>query len=398
MVIVVASFWSTAVVEIGAVLLILNALTLSISNSLSESSSSDRDSTLPIHVRWAIGSWVIYVLGILISFRAAGVPFSRHPGLLWHPLVFPAVLLTSLDMKKLNRIGISFLVSGTCSASVALIRYSTSVGTSHALAGFVGVTTYADLLALAGVVAALLFSRRPTSSKEAWIIAVAGLVIVFAIFKTFELAPIIVLFGAVTIIVYALPGSMKFAWMGLVTVAVLVGPSIPLLKFSWLIHGHSVDRYIVWQEGAKLLSKAPLFGYGPECYRRILPSETWSKFANRPPGAWHNDILETGLDSGIITSVALIILIAIVLYHSIGAMRMRSGDFPKGNARALNFLLVSMVGFGLIGNVITTSILSVMFWIVMGLSLQSAFSVSTDQSESAMSSQRHGITETSLVR
>lgn len=367
-VVATACFWSTAVVEIGAVLLVLNALVLVLVLRKDYSSPQVRQAPIAVNIQWALALWITYELGVLVSFIASGIPFSRHPGLVWHPLLVPAILLTPTVVHYANRIGIAFLFSAICSAAVTLVRQLASSGSQKALAGFVGVTTYADLLALAVVVAAICFAKDRSYSKMSWAIALAGVMLVLALFKTFELAPIIVVVGAVTLIIYTLPAMAKLSWLGLIVIAAIAGPSIPILKVNWLIHGHTIDRFIVWEEGTKLLWKAPFFGYGPGSYLKIMPAEIWTRFANRPPGAWHNDILQTALDNGIITSFSYTALIVLVLYQTFRTMLKSASS--ESTAKALGLLMLCLVSFGLIGNVISTSILGVLFWIVLGLNLQ----------------------------
>jgi hypothetical protein len=200
----------------------------------------------------------------------------------------------------------------------------------------------------------------------------SGFLVLVAICWTSELAPVLVLLAASTILFLALTPRLKFTWLGMVTASIVFSPMVFVSKLQWMISGHHVDRYVAWREGAKLLLKSPLFGYGPECYERVLPPGTWAKFTNKPPGSWHNDFLQTGIDSGPIAGVALVALIMFVLGLSVAVAWKKSHIEGNSVLKTLNLLLIGLVTFAMVGGVITTTILSIVFWAVLGMNLRLA--------------------------
>jgi O-antigen ligase len=123
------------------------------------------------------------------------------------------------------------------------------------------------------------------------------------------------------------------------------------------------------EEGLKQIPGAPIFGYGPGSYPRVLPDEARKRFINLPPSSWHNDMIETWLDSGPIAAAALgaLVFLGVVAWMR-GAWRgVREWFYRPGGVEGL--LFICLVAFGLAGSVVTTSVLGLAFWFLLGLTL-----------------------------
>jgi O-antigen ligase len=239
------------------------------------------------------------------------------------------------------------------------------------LFAFTGLTTFADLLVLAGIVAASLLFPMGRLEKPAWRFVVPGLLIATVLVWSRERAPVIVLAAA---------GSARFAAAGrrglaagvlIAGACLLLGPTPLSDKMVWLIRGNPVDRFVVWEEGLKQVPHAPLFGYGPGSYTAVLPAGAWGKFINRAPSSWHNDLLETWLDSGPLAAGAFGGLLFFGVWRAgRGAFPRRGGKSARpGSEPGLLFLCLAL--FGLVGSVVTTSVLGLAFWLLLGLTLNS---------------------------
>lgn len=369
--IAVAAFWSTALVEILAAALLVSLLVYRLNapggrlNPTGAARHSSR-STLT-----ALALWIIYVGTVAASFLFSHTSVFLHPGLVWHPFLFPAILFAPAGKKGIATVGKSLLVSGACAAALFLIRHL-AFGSPETESTFVGLTTLADLFAMAGIVTVALLAETGESVLMTRSIVGSGFLILLATCWTSELAPVLTLLLASTLLVPALTPRLKLTWIGTLTASVVLSPMLFISKLQWMISGRHVDRYVAWREGARLLLKSPLFGYGPECYVRILPAETWAKFTNKPPGSWHNDFLQTGLDSGPIAGVALAALILFVLGLSVAVAWKKSQIGGDSIPKALSLLLTGLVAFAMVGGVITTTILSIVFWTVLGMNLRLA--------------------------
>lgn len=372
--VLVASFWSTAFVEIGSALLILLFLFTRLRAYRNDPAP---ESTTTLSLRACLVPlvlWSGYVCGIILSFVASGTSPFRHPGLLWHPLVFPAVLLQRLRTDDLRRIGKGVVVSAAIASLVTLFRFY-HLGETKQFSTSVGLTTFAELIALGGIVAAFLLGNTRERSGVRILIACACLGLFLTTLWTIEITAIgmFVLAGILTVSTWR--PRQQFAALAVLLLVLFVSPRDDKTKVLWMVHGHQIDRYVAWKEGFKLLPNVPLFGFGPDCYTRVLPAEAWSKFANRPPGSWHNDFLQTALDSGYVALGCLAGLVLAALATSVSGS-LRTKDPERRNLlRSSGLLLVCMIGFALVGGVVTTAILGVVFWVVLGVTLQLALDV-----------------------
>ncbi|MEW6511179.1 MAG: hypothetical protein AB1428_09500 [Bacteroidota bacterium] len=91
---------------------------------------------------------------------------------------------------------------------------------------------------------------------------------------------------------------------------------------------------------------------------------------NRPPASWHNDLLQTALDSGPIAAAALA---GLILLAMVAAIRHGWETRWRGSASMSaipGLLLLCLVVLGLVGSVVTTAILGSVFWCLLGLTVR----------------------------
>jgi hypothetical protein len=358
------AFWSTALAEVAGILLVVIG-----------AAGIFSPGGWPVHLpdglivpRAALLLALIYTGAVCVSVVASGSPVSAHAGLLWHPLLFPAALLVPREGRVLRRAGILFLASGA-SASAFTLTMNALRHHQGAPLLLTGLTTFADLLVLAGAVACA-FIVQSEMQVAAYISFVLPLLLIAAgLLWSAERAPVIV-FGAVGSLRFARAGPWFLAaWVIVALACLLLSPPALTEKLGWIVRGNPIDRYLVWEEGLRLAPRSPLFGFGPGSYESVLPADTRDRFMNRAPSSWHNDMLETWLDSGPVAGVAFGgLLLCGVLYGFRGALGRAKGGFSRPGGEP-GSLFLALAAFGLVGSVVTTSVLGLAFWLLLGLTL-----------------------------
>ncbi|HTY58369.1 MAG TPA: hypothetical protein VMF59_06105 [Bacteroidota bacterium] len=358
------AFWSTALAEIAGVLLLVTAAAGLTGDPLRRESSSG-GLNVP---RFALLLLIVYTGAVSVSIFASGAPLYAHAGLLWHPLLFPAALLVPIERRALGVAGLLFVSSGAAASAFALIMNALLPHTGAPLL-LTGLTTFADLLVLAGTVACafIVQSGLPPSSLLA--LAAPLVLIAAGLIWSAERAPVAAL-AAVGSVRFAGAGPrLLAAWVCVAGSCLLLSPAALTDKLGWVLHGNPIDRYVVWEEGMGQAGHVPLFGFGPGSFERVLPSEARGRFMNRAPSSWHNDLLETWLDSGPLAAAALGgLLLWGVACGLRGAFR-RWREKSPDHGREAGFLFLSLAAFGLVGSVVTTSVLGLAFWLLLGLTL-----------------------------
>jgi len=371
-----ALFWSTAFSEIAASILVIAALTEFVRRPGTRSSVAAL-----LQAGWwpraVAGFWIVYVCGLLVSALASKghAPDPADAGRIWHCLLFPAIVALRVQAPDVRTAGKMFVVSGTAAAILALTNFSiTEAARLEAL--FVGNTTGIDLLTIAGV--ALLwtaFREFPQADGVdrrklfPWLAAVAALAIpVFlAVFLSAEKAPILVLLvGSLSIAAANRPRAVPL--MGLfLSGLLLLAPRPFWLSVAWVGAGNLVDRYALWKTGLTLTAHLPVAGYGLGSFERILPAATSAMFMSRPPASWHNDALQTLLESGWATCIAYCGFAATLLRSAVASCRRHRDRWTRGPGIILGLLFIVLLSFALVGSVISTAVLGITFWTLAGL-------------------------------
>lgn len=358
------SFWSTALTECAGVLL-LCAVSRHVVVAWKRGDLRPLTAGIP---RTALLLWGAYVAATGMSILLSAGPFPGRAGLLWHPLLFPAAFFIPLPRRELRTAGMIFLLSGT---ACAIATFSIHVFGPQRVSPFTftGLTTFADLLVLAGAVALSFLVPAERAAKPVWRFAIPCSVIALSLLWSAERAPVLA-YAAVGGARARAAGPRAIAgWALIVCACLALGPAPLAGKMEWLIHGNPVDRFVVWEEGLRQVPHAPLFGYGPGSYPQVFPAEARVRFMNRAPSSWHNDLLETWLDSGPPAALALGGLLLLGVVGAAGRLFRRgaaSGP-PPGGGPGLLFLCLAV--FGLVGSVVTTSVLGLAFWLLLGLTL-----------------------------
>ncbi len=325
----------------------------------------------------ALVLWGVYILAVCISLVMAGELFTSNAGTLWRPLLFLVMLLTPLGLRDLRRAGIVYLLGGVA-AGVALFLVNRVAGFETPALVFTGLTTFADQTALLAILTVSLIAFQRSRLYPPIGIVAAGILLMVLLFWTAERAPIAVLAIAGTVLVALARPRLLVLWGVLAVGLFFLAPPGLRARTEWVVRGYPIDRYVVWEEGARLLHDVPLFGTGPASFTLLLSPLARTHFSNRPPGSWHNDFLQTALDSGPVAASAWG---ALVLLCAGAACRVAWNCRRSGRRffRAMpGILFLSLTALGLVGSVVSTALLGSVYWSVMGLTLREWISPDSD--------------------
>ncbi|RPH37430.1 hypothetical protein EHM92_02700, partial [bacterium] len=199
-----SSFWSTAALEIFAILFLLTVLLQGHSRDEQRRVRAFYPETLV-----QLFFWFLYFIGVLISFFKAPAATAHLPlHMVWHPLLFPAVLLLGLRKGEIRLLAVVFVVSGCISALVTLAMLPASTA-EHLESLFVGDTTFFDLLVLAaltGICLAFAGEGRPR------LFLLITIPMAAAVMLSSLRAPAIIILGASLLLVLAWRPRAAFVW------------------------------------------------------------------------------------------------------------------------------------------------------------------------------------------
>ena len=359
-----AAFWSTALAETAGIL-ILAAAAARIRATLRNGEPLQFCRTRPARIAFAFMS--VYVAAVALSVLLAPGTFLRTPSLLWHPLLFPALMFPEIRRSAVVRAAKIFVAGGAAATAVTLAVNIPGGATSEPFT-FTGVTTFSDLLVLAGAAGLSLVLPGSPLRLRLWSLAGAALVLPVVAWSG-ERAPAVA--GACLGTIRAAYAGPRFfaGWLCIAGACVVFAPRALTEKMDWMMHGGQIDRYVVWGEGIRLAPSAPLFGHGPGSFARVLPLEAWGRFMQRPPASWHNDMLETWLDSGPLAAVALGGVLIVGVARALRALAAAKRDGRRSIAGEAGLLFVVLALFGAVGSVVTTSVLGLAFWVLLALTL-----------------------------
>jgi hypothetical protein len=350
--------WSTAGVEIVSSLFIAAAFLWSPRSRLVALRTASA-----VHPR-ALILWLIYFVAVAASFLASRTAVPLHAGLLWHPLLFPLLLLISIPVEDVRKVFLWFLTSSVAAAVYATLRSFTE-RPENAFSVFVGVTTLTVLLTAAALGAVVVAARRESGLRIVRWGSVTTFVLAIGVFRSAERAPVALLLLLGTIIILFSRPKFLPVWAVAVGGLLFFVSRALSVRIEFLATGHPVDRMVVWRAGLDLLTRVPLFGFGPGSFASILPQEAWGKFINRPPASWHNDLLQTTIDHGPVAGAALAGLMGIGIWRVLA--RLRNPIETVFTLRVVGSMFAALLLLGMVNASITSAVLGVAFWVMLGL-------------------------------
>jgi hypothetical protein len=350
-----AAFWSTALVELFSALIVILSSVQVVRNG---------GFTLfrVILVRVSFVCWVLYVSTVVLSLLFSTVKGSAgYLNVLWHALLYPAVLFMPGGRTEVHHIARAFAWSGLVAAIAGLLFFAAG-SFAPLTVPFMGTTTYAYLLTFVGIL--LMADLAMTGNLK---VLVPLTIVLTAIFATTLKAPaMVVITGGIVVFATMRPRLLLY-WLPAPAIALLIAPRTLWLKFHWLFSGNPIDRYPLWEKAMGLLPEVPLLGFGPNSFLELIGRHGRPLFLDRPPASWHNDYLQTVLESGWVAGFTLAGLVAINITMT-GFSRGRSADKHVPPGTVVFFILLSaMVMFSLASSVVTTAVLGAAFWTLLAL-------------------------------
>jgi O-antigen ligase len=120
------------------------------------------------------------------------------------------------------------------------------------------------------------------------------------------------------------------------------------------------DRDILYEGFFELAPEHPILGFGPRTFHDIFPFK--DRLADKKVGSWHNDYVQTYLESGIIALILLFMLI-ITIFHKTNWIIFKPRKLIKLDSEvfALLFGIIAILLSGLTGVFLYSPILSLLF-------------------------------------
>lgn len=120
------------------------------------------------------------------------------------------------------------------------------------------------------------------------------------------------------------------------------------------------DRDVLYKGFFELASEHPILGFGPRTFHEIFPFK--DKLADKKVGTWHNDYIQTYLESGIFALVLLLLLI-FLFFHKSKWIILKPRELMKidNDKFALIFGTIALLLSGLTGVFLYSPILSILF-------------------------------------
>jgi len=365
-VICASTFWSIALMELFAASLLVLWVFSTVGSWTAEQNNAHHEHRNNSGHCIVMIFWGVYTLGVIVSIflspeRESSIGYlSKH----WHALLFPAVFSIKDLWGNLRYTASLFLASATVAAVAGMIRFGYE-GLAYLEPPIIGVTTYAYLLVIAAIIALNNLLRGGHHNTSLTISVM--LCIVFAIFYTTLKSAVIALFVGGLVLVAIVKPKFVPMWIALIGLTLLLSPHVLISKFQWILSGNPTDRYTLWERGLTLLKDVPLFGLGPNSFPHIISSITGPAFVNKPPVTWHNDFLQTILESGWLTGAAYIGMISMLFWLVIRLSIGTRTSEEKVQNTLLGTLMAIFIFFSMVSSVVSTAALGVVWWLLLGV-------------------------------
>ncbi len=207
------------------------------------------------------------------------------------------------------------------------------------------------------------FERRLYLAKWLWVLILS--VFLFALSLTLTRSGWVSVL-VVTIIVGALRG-WKFS-VGLALIFFVIAFSIPGVweRITTLIHPfqHTTERLILWEGAWMVFKDSPIFGNGLGTFKVVFPY--FDNLIDKGVGDWHNDYIQTLVDSGVIGGFALIFLLIRVFSTGVWVMKQEIDDGEKKIFLGLFLAIISLFIIAFFQTIFRSSVILLALGLLLG--------------------------------
>ena len=270
--------------------------------------------------------------------------------------------LKTLSRENISKQLMVFIHAGAVVALIGIILFS--MGKSHRAQSFgSGYATFSTYLAIV-LMFILSLHQNYKSKKEnlLWIIETGfiGAGIVLAMGRA-DIAIALVL-GITIIFLRKVPAKKIIPSIILSVILIFIALQFNPGEAEGRISNPTTlsDRDILYEGFFELAPEHPILGFGPRTFHDIFPFK--DRLADKKVGSWHNDYVQTYLESGIIALILLFMLI-ITIFHKTNWIIFKPRKLIKLDSEvfALLFGIIAILLSGLTGVFLYSPILSLLF-------------------------------------
>ena len=163
--------------------------------------------------------------------------------------------------------------------------------------------------------------------------------------------------AAAALLIYGLVFNRKLAF-GVIAFAAMLAITLPSVRQRLYTFEHplrySSDRITLWTNALSVAGAHPVLGFGPETFHKVFKDT--EHLGDWNVGAWHNDIVQMYVESGIIGVASFLFVIGLLILFSIKLIRSRSIFL---NELSIGWMGVLMLAAYLISGLFTMPTISI---------------------------------------
>jgi len=280
------------------------------------------------------------------------------------PMLFFIVIINSVKTKKqIKNIIISFVLSGSIVASIALFYwFSENLTYDHRLEAFYNSPNYLAMF-LSPILILSFYFYFVIKNKIFKILLVADyLLLIAVIYLTYSYGAWLGLMGAAIFLFIFLKVKLRYIFLFFLIIVLFFSFQVSSYKFQGFLdfsYPSLKSRLIIWQSSWEIIKDHSLIGVGPGIFQKYyldeqVNFEPYPEWAVPQP---HNIFLAFWLQTGLIGLIGLIWLLIIFF----------RGYQPKILSSVLLCVMIYILIHGLIDTTYWKNDLSMIFWLITAL-------------------------------
>ncbi len=365
------------------VLLMLYSFVLMLSNALSETLAVI---ILFIWIAQTIAyrrkNWLEYPLTIpifaFIAIKLVVLVVSGYAGsinLVFEQMTLPLIyfIVPGIVVTSERRRTIAWLIiaGSIVAASIGILKFfSGAVPRAESIVS--GVYTLSVFLTFSLVLVISIFAYS-TKAKEKVFLALVSIPLMVCIIVTFTRASYVAaLLGSIII-------SMVKDWKILILIIIIIAAIFTFSPGANQMLNHRFDlsnmdsfysyRDVLLELSLPAIENPGFFGYGFNSFEKMIDKEVELRIDTKSVNNWHNVYTQHLLDSGPLSMVILFWILLAQLRYSFNIFRKTKDTEQKTYQLAFYVIVICFMLFGLVMDPLRDPIISMFFWLLMGLSL-----------------------------